>query len=305
MAGANAGTIAVPRVTTDPPAVATYAQLYKVGDEFRYRNASDAATNPGQIFSFQSTQEGIEDIVGALIQDSSTIDVTYDDSGNAITMAVIQSALDLSLMDNSTSDFQSGSQVTTAVNAHANLTNNPHSVTTTQIGAETSAQLDARDTANRARANHTGTQLAATVSDFEQEVINIIDQTYEQNNSEQVNTTTTFVDRHNFNKTPLHTDLYEIEATFTWAHDSTGTNIEVELLIDSVIVREMEVEPQDSGGSDGGAGTDQRWTATFKYIHSATASVDFNVQMRFRTESAGVESTIRDSVIRVKRALEV
>lgn len=33
-------------------------------------------------------------------------------------------------------------------------------------GFETPAQLDARDTANRDRANHTGTQLASTVSDF-------------------------------------------------------------------------------------------------------------------------------------------
>jgi len=33
-------------------------------------------------------------------------------------------------------------------------------------GYETPAQLDARDTANRDRANHTGTQLASTISDF-------------------------------------------------------------------------------------------------------------------------------------------
>ena len=31
---------------------------------------------------------------------------------------------------------------------------------------ETSTQLNARDTANRARGNHTGTQLASTISDF-------------------------------------------------------------------------------------------------------------------------------------------
>ena len=40
---------------------------------------------------------------------------------------------------------------------------------------ETTAQLNARDTANRARANHTGTQLASTISDFDTEVANNTD----------------------------------------------------------------------------------------------------------------------------------
>lgn len=38
-------------------------------------------------------------------------------------------------------------------------------------GYETPAQLNARDTANRARGNHTGTQLAATISDFASAVL--------------------------------------------------------------------------------------------------------------------------------------
>ncbi|MBD2107424.1 hypothetical protein [Nodosilinea sp. FACHB-13] len=39
-----------------------------------------------------------------------------------------------------------------------------------QLNVETTTQLNARDTANRARANHTGTQSAATISDFVQAV---------------------------------------------------------------------------------------------------------------------------------------
>lgn len=39
---------------------------------------------------------------------------------------------------------------------------------------ETSAQLDVRDTDNRNRANHTGTQIASTISDFDTEVSNNI-----------------------------------------------------------------------------------------------------------------------------------
>lgn len=40
---------------------------------------------------------------------------------------------------------------------------------------ETSAQLDLRDTANRSRSNHTGTQTASTISDFDTEVSNNTD----------------------------------------------------------------------------------------------------------------------------------
>lgn len=40
---------------------------------------------------------------------------------------------------------------------------------------ETTAQLNARDTANRQRGNHTGTQLASTISDFDTEVANNTD----------------------------------------------------------------------------------------------------------------------------------
>ena len=42
-------------------------------------------------------------------------------------------------------------------------------------GFESPAQLNARDTANRNRSNHTGTQVAATISDFDTEVANNTD----------------------------------------------------------------------------------------------------------------------------------
>lgn len=94
---------------------------------------------------------------------------------------------------------QVDTEIDNDVAAHANLTNNPHNVTKAQVGLgsvdntsdedkpistatqaaldlkadltdldnfETSTELDARDAANRDRSNHTGTQLANTISDF-------------------------------------------------------------------------------------------------------------------------------------------
>lgn len=71
----------------------------------------------------------------------------------------------------------------TDLTAHTGDTGNPHSVTADQAGAytttetdqaittalvpyETTTELDTRDTDNRDRANHTGTQPASTISDF-------------------------------------------------------------------------------------------------------------------------------------------
>lgn len=189
---------------------------------------------------------------------------------------------------------------TYGVDIHSGLTlddgTNPHGTTKADIGLSNVPNVDATQ-----RANHTGTQLANTISDFDAAVINVNDKSSFQNNAEQVNTTTSFVDRHNENKVPQHTDDYVITTTYHWAYDDGGTDFIHELLINGVVQREHQQEPKDTGGNDGGAGTDQRHTATQKYIYSASQGVSFNVQSRFRASSGGVEATVRDSVLEMKR----
>lgn len=98
-----------------------------------------------------------------------------------------------------------GTNTHAQIDSHIASTSNPHSVTATQVGLgnvdntsdlnkpistatqtaldlkyddsnpdgfETPSQLNTRDTNNRARANHTGTQTASTISDFDAEVAN-------------------------------------------------------------------------------------------------------------------------------------
>lgn len=57
--------------------------------------------------------------------------------------------------------YETSTEAQAKVDAHANLTNNPHSVTKAQVGLGNVPNVDAT-----ARANHTGTQLAVTISDF-------------------------------------------------------------------------------------------------------------------------------------------
>jgi len=72
------------------------------------------------------TNEQIQDIVGALIGDSSTIDVTYNDAGDVLTMDVITTALDHDDLMNS------GTNTHAQIDAHLASTANPHTVTITQ-----------------------------------------------------------------------------------------------------------------------------------------------------------------------------
>lgn len=173
---------------------------------------------------------------------------------------------------------------------------NPHGTTKSDVGLSNVPNVDATQ-----RANHTGTQLSDTISDFDAAIAAYLDRFLEQDNDEQVNTTTTFVDRHNFNKNPNHTAQYLVEVQYTWAYDDGGTDFIAELLIDGVVVREHQQEPKDVGGGDGGAGTDQRHNGIMKYKHDATTAVPFNVQVRFRSSSGGVEATMRDSIATVER----
>lgn len=121
---------------------------------------------------------------------TNTLDFTNTDKGS-IAVTSHEAALDPH------PQYETGAEAQARVDAHANLTNNPHAVTASQVGLgnvdntsdankpvsiatqaaldlkydasnpsgfETPTQLDARDTANRDRANHAGTQSVSTIT---------------------------------------------------------------------------------------------------------------------------------------------
>ena len=165
------------------------AYFWMEGDSLKYK----ANDNIVRTLSTGITAEEVQDIVGTMLTSSASVTVSYDDVNNILTMAVVQSAISHANIGGV------GTNTHGQIDSHIASTANPHSTTKSQVGLgnvdntsdlnkpistatqlalnakydatnpngyETPAQLNSRDSANRSRANHTGTQLAATISDF-------------------------------------------------------------------------------------------------------------------------------------------
>lgn len=131
------GGIKFPDLTSDPTdnPLAGKVFLYRIGNTFKYKNSN------GQIFTLSTgvTAEEVEDIVGNLITDSSTVDVTYNDAGNVISFSVKQSALNHA-------NFQGiGNNTHDQIDSHIESRANPHNVTKAQLdlgNADNTSDLD-------------------------------------------------------------------------------------------------------------------------------------------------------------------
>jgi len=189
-------------VIDTPPA--GYVRFYPKADKILYyKDDTGAETQVAPI-----TTEQIQDVIGALLVDSSTIDVTYNDAGNVLSLTVIQSALDHTQFQNIGTNTHA--QIDTAISnsaSHIANTSNPHNTTAAQVGAdptgtasgllashvaaadphtqyltaaEGTAAYDAIGAASAAqsfaiqRGNHTGTQLASTISNFASTVLSTV-----------------------------------------------------------------------------------------------------------------------------------
>lgn len=114
------------------------------------------------------SNEQIQDIAASLFGSSSTIDVNYNDLLNQITLTVIQTAIDHTQLLNR------GANTHAQIDIHIASTANPHNTTAAQVGADPVGSAAAAQAFAIQRANHTGTQLASTISDFATTVLGTI-----------------------------------------------------------------------------------------------------------------------------------
>lgn len=106
----------------------------------------------------QYTDEAAQDAIGTILVDSASVDLTYNDSTPSITAAVLPGGVDHALLSNLNSSSYT----------HLTATN----ATDLTDGGDSTLHYHAAD---RNRSNHTGTQTASTISDFDTEVSNNTD----------------------------------------------------------------------------------------------------------------------------------
>jgi hypothetical protein len=120
---------------------------------------------------------------------------------------------------------------------HRGLTNNPHSVTAAQVGLGAVPNIDATD-----RANHTGTQTASTISDFDTEVSN---NTTVQSAFTTANNNVTTIN--NLSSDDIGNDSGVFAPTVTGALDSLSSAIGSTVSADGSVTTHNDVTDAGSG----------------------------------------------------------
>jgi len=200
-------------------------------------------------------------------------------------------------------------------------------------GYETPAQLNVRDTNNRARSNHTGTQLSSTINDFAETVrstiltglsfanttlvtasdsilvaigklqtqLNSVVFGRDADSTTRIATVTvtgnSFVtyDELPFTVTEsTGTNTYRLNADFFWSHGSTANDILVRVLLDGVEVKELRIEPKDSR-------EDQRIQNNLLHYAENLSVGNHTFTLQLRPERSNRESRVYESVIEVWR----
>jgi len=198
-------------------------------------------------------------------------------------------------------------------------------------GYETPMQLNARDVSNRSRINHTGSQIASTISDFASTVrstvlsgLSIVNSLVTSSDSVLVaigklqgqlnaavfgrdftsktkiasesttGSTPSEYDSLTFTVSDTATNKFRINADFQWGHNAAGNDIRVFLLIDGAVVTELRIEPKD-------AGTDQRFQNNILEYSENLSIGTHTASIEYRPASSGRVSYMYRSIIEAWR----
>lgn len=225
--------------------------------------------------------------------------------------------------------YQTAAESQAQVDSHANMMNNPHGVTKDQVGLgnvdntsdankpvstaqqaaldlkynasnpsgfETPSQLNTRDTGNRNRSNHTGTQPASSISDLTSEINNALvaylDRKFNQDNAASSNTnSTTLQNRFNVSFNLAFTAQYRVTLSFEHSTSVNWNDFRSEFLVNGSVVRSTSTQQA--------TGDDQRFSSSITFLFNATAGTN-TFLLRHGVETQGT-STIYNHCLTVER----
>lgn len=99
----------------------------------------------------------------------------------------------------------------------------------------------------------------------------------------------------NFNTSEVSgTNTYRVQAWFSWGHNSAANDIRVQLVLDSVVVHEMRVEPKDTG-------SDQRIPGIIVDLPEDLAQGAHTLELQYRPANSSRVSRMYASVLEVWR----
>jgi hypothetical protein len=111
----------------------------------------------------------VQDIVGAFITSGSNrITAVYNDAGNSFVITLVESNIVHQNLSGA------GSNTHAQIDTHIANTSNPHATTAAQVGADALGSAASAQAFAIQRANHTGTQVASTISDLTEAVQDIV-----------------------------------------------------------------------------------------------------------------------------------
>jgi hypothetical protein len=115
------------------------------------------------------TSEDVQDIVGAFITSGNNrITAVYNDAGNSFVITLVEANIVHQNLSGA------GTNTHAQIDSHIANTSNPHGTTAAQVGADPAGSAAAAQAFAIQRANHTGTQLASTISDLTESVQDIV-----------------------------------------------------------------------------------------------------------------------------------
>lgn len=115
------------------------------------------------------SSEDVQDIIGAFITSGNNrITAVYNDAGNSFVITLIESNIVHQNLSGA------GTNTHAQIDSHIANTSNPHATTAAQVGADPTGSAAAAQAFSIQRANHTGSQLASTISDFSNAVLGLL-----------------------------------------------------------------------------------------------------------------------------------